>query len=109
MEEGIINDEPVWSGRVEWGKVSVPWYASIEIGIWEGSCVKGGSIDESVLCSSPLQRYAVPQVQIVNVLCQFFSSILVDENEGVVLHVVNVELDPVFPRMIWIFFVAVAD
>ena len=54
MEESIVNDESVWSGGVERGKISVPWYAAIEIGVREGSCMKRGSINGSVLCPSSL-------------------------------------------------------
>ena len=54
MEESVVNDEPVWSGGVEGGKVSVPRYAAIEVGIGEGSSMKGGPVDGSVLCPSSL-------------------------------------------------------
>ena len=59
MEEGVIDDESVWSRGVKRGKVSVPWHTSIEIGIGEGSCVKGGSINGSMLCPLSLQRNAI--------------------------------------------------
>ena len=59
LEKGVVNDESVWGGGVEWSEVSVPWLVAIEIGMREGSGVKGGSIDRSVLCSSPLQYYAI--------------------------------------------------
>ena len=55
MEEGIVNDKSVWSGGVERGQVSVSGHASIEVGVGEGSCVKGSSIDGGVLRPSSLQ------------------------------------------------------
>ena len=45
----------------------------------------------------------------MNILGQFFFAIFVDKDEWIVLCVVNVELDPVFPRVIWVFFITVAD
>ena len=62
MEEGVVDDEPVWSGRVEWGKVSVPWHTAMEVGVWESLCMKGCSIDGGVFCSSSLQCHAVSQI-----------------------------------------------
>ena len=109
MKEGIVDDESVWGRGVEWGKVSVPWHGTIEVGVREGSGVKGGPIDRSVLCPSSLQCHAISQIQIANILGQFLFAILIDENKWVVLRIIDVELDPVFPRMIWIFSVAVAD
>ena len=49
MEESIINDESVWSRGVEGGKIGVPWHTAIKIGIGEGLCMKGGSINRGVL------------------------------------------------------------
>ena len=70
--------------------------------------MKGGPVDGSVLCPSSLQCHAISQVQVVNVLCQFFSSVLIDEDKGVVLCIVDVKLDPIFPRVIQVFlFIAV--
>ena len=59
MEEGVVNDESVWSRGMERGKISVSWYASIEVGIGEGLCMKGGSIDGGVLRPSSLQCDAI--------------------------------------------------
>ena len=59
LEKGVVNDESVWGGGVEGSKISVPWLVTVEVGVREGSGVKGGSIDHSVLCTSSLQYYAV--------------------------------------------------
>ena len=109
LKEGVVNDESIWGGGVEGGEISVPWHVTIEIGMREGSGMKGGSVDRSVLCPLSLQCHTISQVQIANILGQFLSSILINEDKWVVLCVVNVELDPVFPRVIWVFFVAVTD
>ena len=45
----------------------------------------------------------------MDVLSQFFSAIFVSEDEWVVLCVVDVEFDPVSPRVIWVFFLATTD
>ena len=94
---------------MEGGEIGVPWLVTIEVGVWEGSGVEGDSIDRSVLCPSPLQHYSVFQAQVTDVLSQFLSTILVSEHEWIVFHVVDVELDPVSSRVIWIFFATVAD
>ena len=44
---------------MEGSKISVSWLVTIEVGVGEGSGMKGGSIDCSVLCPSSLQYYAV--------------------------------------------------
>ena len=59
LEKGVVNDEPIWSGGVEGGEISVPWFVTIEVGMREGSGVERSSIDCSVLRSSPLQYYSV--------------------------------------------------
>ena len=59
LKEGVVDNESIWGGGVEGGEVSVPWLVTIEIGMREGSGVKGGPIDCSVLCPSSLQRYAI--------------------------------------------------
>ena len=54
VEESVVNNESVRSGGMEGGKVSVPWHATIEVGMGEGSSMKGGPVDGSVLCPSSL-------------------------------------------------------
>ena len=71
--------------------------------------MKGGRIDGSILRSSSLQCHTISYVQVANVLCQFFFSVFIDKDKRVVLGVVDVELDPIFPRVIWIFLIAAAN
>ena len=54
LEKGIVNDESVWGRGVEGSEISVSWLVTIEVGMREGSGVKGGSIDRSVLCTLSL-------------------------------------------------------
>ena len=54
IEESVINDESVWSGGVERGKISVSGNVAIEVGMREGSSVKGCPVDGGILCSSSL-------------------------------------------------------
>ena len=60
LKEGVVDNESIWGRGVEGGKISISWLVAIEVGMREGSGVKGGPIDRSVLCPSSLQRYAVP-------------------------------------------------
>ena len=54
MEEGVVNDDPVWSGGVKGGKVSVPRGVAIEVGIRECLSMEGSCIDGGVFCPSSL-------------------------------------------------------
>ena len=54
LEEGVVDDESIWSGGVEGSEISVPWLIAIEIGMGEGSSMKRGPIDHSVLGPSSL-------------------------------------------------------
>ena len=60
MEESVVDDEPVQGGGVEGSKISVSWHTAVEISMGEGSSMKGGSVDGSVLCPLSLQCHAIP-------------------------------------------------
>ena len=109
VQEGIVNYGAVRGRGVEDDKVSVARGRTIEVCMGKGASVERGSISRGELGTFSLQCNTIPDRMVPDEFCDFFLSILIDENEGVMTRVVGIVLMPPFPRMDDIFVVADRD
>ena len=99
MQKSVIYNDSVRGGGVENGKISVARGVPIEIGMREGVSMQGSAINGSILGASPLEHHSVSHGQVPDVPSNFFFPVLVDKDEGIVLGVARVILEPSFLRM----------
>ena len=94
---------------MEDGKVSVARGGTIEVRMGEGTGVEWGSIGGGELRSFSLQCDTIPDGMIPDEFRNFFLSVLIDKDEGVVTRVVSIIFIPSFPRMDDVFVITDRD
>ena len=94
---------------MEDGKVSVARSGTIEVCVGEGTSMERSPIGRGELRTFSLQCDAIPNGMIPDKFRNFFLSVLIDKDEGIVARVVSVVLMPSFPRVDDVFIVTDRD
>ena len=94
---------------MEDGKVSVARDGAIKVRMGEGASMKRGSIGGGKLGSFSLQRNTIPSGMIPDEFCNFFLSIFIDKDKGVMARIVGVVFMPSFPGMDDVFVITDMD
>ena len=109
MQEGIVYCGMVRGRGVKNGEVGVTRGGAIEVRMGEGTGVEWGSISRGEFRSFSLQCDTIPDGVIPDESRNFFLSVLIDEDKGVVMRVVSIIFIPSFPRMDDIFVITDGD
>ena len=106
MQEGIVDSGMVRGRRVENGKLSIMRGRAIEVCMGEEMSMERGTIDRGEFQTFSLQCNTIPNGMIPDESYDFFLSILVDKDKGVVARVVSIIFIPSFSRMDYVFLIA---
>ena len=109
VQKGVVNYNAVRGRGVEDGKVSVARGGAIEVRMGEGTRMKRGPISRGELRPFPLQHDTIPSRMIPDEFCNFFFSVFIDKDEGIVAGVVSIVFMPSFSRMDGVFIVTDRD
>ena len=90
-------------------KISVARGRAIEVRMREGTSMERGPIGRGELQSFPLQRDTIPNGMIPDEFRNFFFSVFIDKDKGIVAGVTSIVFMPSFSRMDGVFIVTDRD
>ena len=109
VQQGVIYYGAVGGRGVKNAKISVARGGAIEVCMRERASVERGPIGRGELRPFSLQRDTIPNGMIPDEFCDFFFSIFIDKDEGVVARVVSIVFMPSFSRVDDVFVITDRD